>query len=141
VEAAKRERLELEAVAARERADAAVRLARRTRLAAIAVSGLLALAVAAAFYAIDRGNYAQQQRAIAQTRAEEAEQNFAAALSAAANMIDEVQAGLRSGDISAEEARTFLASAEDTLGQLTKVKRTPQIAARQIDLLLAFART
>jgi tetratricopeptide (TPR) repeat protein len=140
-EAAKRERLELEAAAARERADAAVRLARRTRLAAIAVSLLLALAVAAAFYALDRANYAQEQRAIAQTRAEEAERNFAAALTAAANMVDEVQSSLRSGDISAEEAQTFLAAAEDTLGELTKVKRTPQIAARQIDLLLAFART
>src|SRR5262249_30057075 len=86
-EARKRERLELEAAAARERADAAVRLARRTRLAAIAVSLLLALAVAAAFYARNRADYAQEQRAIAQARAEEAEQNFATALAAAAGMV------------------------------------------------------
>jgi tetratricopeptide (TPR) repeat protein len=118
-----------------------VRLARRTRIAAIAVSVLLAFAIAAAFYARNRADYAQEQRAIAQTRAEEAEQNFATALDAAAGMVDEVQASLRSGGISAEQARAFLTSAEGTLGQLTRIKRTPQIAARQIDLLLTFART
>jgi len=113
----------------RSKAEAALRLARRTRIAAAVVSVFLVVALAAAGYAL-------QQHSRARTQAELAERNFAAALASATTLINRIQGRLGTGDLSARMAREILAAAEGTLGQLSQAGSTPEIGHQQIRLLL-----
>ena len=113
----------------RSKAEAALRLARRTRIAAAVVSVFLVLALAAAGYAI-------QQRGQARTQAQLAEKNFAAALASATTLIGGIQGRLGTGDLSARMARQILMAAEGTLGQLSHGGSAPEVGHQQITLLV-----
>ncbi len=103
--------LRLAAEAQQARADAATRVARRTRIAAALVSLLLLLAVGAAVNATTQRNAARRQTAVA-------ERNFTAALEGAASLITAVDAHLSDGGMTRRVARELLATADTGIGSL-----------------------
>src|ERR1700681_645999 len=113
----------------RSKAEAALRLVRRTRMAAVVVSAFLVLALAAAGYAFQQHSRARAQAAIA-------EKNFAAALASATTLISGIQGRLGTGDLSARMAREILAAAQGTLGQLSQADSAPEVGHQQVQLLL-----
>lgn len=114
-QAAERERAErqlrLEADAAHARAEAATKVARRTRAAALVVSALLLVAAGAAVTAF-------MERREARRQAGEAERNFAAALTGATSLVRTVNDHLRDGVMTKQAARILLDTAESNLGSL-----------------------
>lgn len=132
--------LRLEAEAQQARADAATRVVRRTRLAAVVVSALLIVAVGAAMFASQQRNEArrqavraEQQTAVAERQTMEAEtqtakaqQNFQAALDSGASLIAAVNAHLADGGMTRRVARELLDTANAGMGPL--LPRNPQVA-------------
>lgn len=125
----------------RTEAQAAHRLARRTRVAALVISVFLVFALGAAYYAMQQRSLAEQQGLLAQQRAEEAQKNFTAALATATKLVNDVRVNFATRNLSARMARDILITAEGALGQLSEVRNAPAIVHQQINLLLASSDT
>jgi tetratricopeptide (TPR) repeat protein len=131
-EAEKRLRVEHEQQAARERQEAAIRLARVSRNAAIGVSVLF---VAASVLAVM--SFVERRAAESNFRA--AEHNFNVALESTSDLVRRVGRDHQSGAISAGGAKSLLNIAAGTLGELAKIKSTTDITGNQVRLLLTMS--
>lgn len=131
-EAEKLQRIEQEQQAVRERQEAALRLARVSRNAAIGVSVLfVAASVLAVMSFVERRAAEQNFRA--------AQHNFEVALESTSDLVRRVGHDHESGAISAGGAKSLLNIAAGTLGELAKIKSTTDITTNQVRLLLTMS--
>jgi len=154
-DAADRQRMELDAAAARDRAEAADRYARLTRYAATFVCVLLVAVTALAVTALlqwriarQQTNIAMQKSAMAQADSAEANKqssiaqtNFDTSMQMVTTMLGQVQEALDQGHISVAAAQAFLTSADQAYNKLQNPRQSPTILLSEVQLLVAFADT
>ncbi len=136
---AERERQEAEQNVERERLANTLRMARRTRNAAVIVSVLFAVASIAAGFALYKESEAKRAEAVAKQNALVAERNAQVALKSATDLVVKVGEHVDTSEITSRLARDMLKAAEQTLAKLEEMRGAPDFTKAQILLLTSLS--